>query len=173
MWVIVDGWPALASFFFFFFHSLICGFGWSMERQGGGGWVFADLVVVWVAGGLVVVWFCEILKIPSFCRNILLFFFLFFFCIFRIQTRFYKMKIFSIKYFSCKIFYLYKYFTSKQTECKSINTLTIMKSNDLKILFFIIVQVTCYNLCIINKCMLWYDHVKVMLNHLLLDIYKL
>ena len=48
-----------------------------MECRGGGGWVFADLVVVWVAGGVVVVWFCEILKIPSFCLNILFFFFAF------------------------------------------------------------------------------------------------
>ena len=56
-------WPL----FFLFFPSPICGFEWSMECRGGGGWVFADLVVVWVVGEVVVVWFCEIVKILSFC----------------------------------------------------------------------------------------------------------
>ena len=114
------------------------------------------LLIWWWFGWLVEWWWFGFVRFLKFLHSVETYiFFFFFFCIFRIQTRFYKMKIFSIKYFACKIFYLYKYFTSKQTECKSINTLTIMKSNDLKILFFIIVQVTCYNLCIINKCMLW------------------
>ena len=63
----VGGWPALAFLFFCFFFSPICGFEWSMECRGGGGWVFVDLVMVWVVGGVVVVWFCEIVKILSFC----------------------------------------------------------------------------------------------------------
>ena len=42
------GWLACFGLSFFVFHSPICGFEWSVECRGGGGWVCADLVVIWV-----------------------------------------------------------------------------------------------------------------------------
>ena len=146
------GWLAsfgllLFSFSFFSFFNMCI---WVVNGVSGWWWVS----FCWSGGGLGGWWWFGFVRFLKFLHSIETYIF-FFFCIFRIQTKYYKMKIFSIKYFACKIFYLCKYFTSKQTEHKSINTLTIMKSNDLKILFFIIVQVTCYNLRIINKCMLW------------------
>ena len=62
-----SGWLANFGLFFFFSPSPICEFEWLVECQGGG-WVFANLVVVWVVSGVgLVVWFCEIVKILSFC----------------------------------------------------------------------------------------------------------
>ena len=58
---------------------------------------------------------CEILKF-FFFFILLKHTFFFFFAFSRMQTKHCKMKIFSVKYFACKIFYFYKYFTSKQTE---------------------------------------------------------
>ena len=59
---------------------------------------------------------CEILNFFFFILLKHTFFFFFFFSFSRMQTKHCKMKIFSVKYFACKIFYFYKYFRSKQTE---------------------------------------------------------
>ena len=58
---------------------------------------------------------CEILNF-FFFHFVETYIFFFFFAFSRMQTKHCKMKIFSVKYFACKIFYFYKYFTSKQTE---------------------------------------------------------